>query len=260
MRTLTINKASKLRLMVYGKAGSGKTYFCGTAGLDDRTSPVLHIDMGGNPESLVKLPVSPNTTVVQLDKLEDLDTIYAWLAANQPLDQGFGKKYQIEVPFKTVIFDGFTDMQRQSFDIVMGQDKNERFTALYPKREFSHYYFVLQQTTHMLSLLRKLDLHIIITALEHSDQRNDSTRASDAYIYAEPLLDGQARDEVPGYTLGVMRVINRNVDLVLANQLKARYSIGSFKPSKFQYAKDQHGLTMLEYGDPTITAILNAKE
>jgi len=257
MKVITIQPAKKLRLMIYGKPGSGKTYLCGTAGLDIRTSPVLHIDLAGNPESMSKLPTKPNTTIFQPDKLEDLDTIYDWLAADQPLDKHLAKKYQLTERFNTVIFDGFTDIQRQSFDMVMGiTAETSKFTQVYPKRTYHHYNFVLQQTIHMIDLLRKLNLHIIVTALEHTKNIMEGDKIINTY--ASPMLDGEGKREVPGYTLGVIRMVPKATDPVVANQQKAKYTIGSFEHTTTQYGKDQHGLTKLVYGDPTITTILDA--
>ena len=256
MKKLQLAKANKLRLMIYGKPGSGKTTLCGTAGLDDRTMPVLHIDLGGNPEALAKMPKLPNVTVLQPDRLEDLNDVYDWLTADQPLDKHLAKKYDLTQQYKTVIFDGFTDMQRQSFDMIMGKTDAPFFTS-YPRREFKEYYFVLQQTVHMIAKLRELDtIHIIVTALEHSKTLGDSTVS---WTYASPMLDGEAKREVPGYALTVMRMRPVTaVDPSIVKRLGARYTIGSVFEDRYQYGKDQAGVNFDYLADPTITKILDS--
>lgn len=261
MKLVPIALAEYLRMLVYGKPGSGKTTFCASLGLDDRTSPVLHIDCGGNPEVVGNRKVfstTPNVTILQPDKLDELNAIYDWLEAGQP-NQASLAKWGLTPGYKTVVFDGFTDIQRQSFDRAMSME-SAAFYANYPKREFKHYGFVLQQLLHMISELRKLKLHVIVTTLEHTKTLYEVPgEMSTVYNYYSPMLDGEGKRELPGYVLSVMRMQPKPaIDPALAKRLEVKHTLGSFEHNKYQYGKDQFGFPQVNYADPTITKLLDS--
>lgn len=262
MKKLMITQASKLKGFIYAKPGGGKTHFCSSAGLDDRTAPVLHIDVAGNPITLHKaLKKNALIDVLQPEKVEELDAIYDWLVAGQPLGTHASKKYDLNQQYKTIVFDGITGMQRESFNILLGAQQH-KLTEYFTKREYKHYNAVLQQSIHMAKSLYALDMHVLVTAQDHSTTRYMMPGdLSTAYEYHHPLLDGEAKTEFPGYALFVMRLIPVAVDPVVAKQLKAVYNFGSTQHNKYQYGKDQMGFNLdTGMGDPTVTKLLDLLE
>lgn len=262
MRKLVITQQSKLKGFIYAKPGGGKTHFCGSAGLDERTAPVLYIDVGGNPITLHKaLKKNAQIDVLQPDKLDELDAVHDWLVADQPMGTHLSKKYDLTRRYNTIVFDGITAIQRESFNTQLGAERH-KFTEYFAKREYKHYGAVLQQSIHMAKLMYALDMHVLVTAQDHSTTRYFMPGdLSTAYEYHHPLLDGEAKTEFPGYALFVMRLVPVAVDPVTAKRCNAIYNFGSTEHNKFQYGKDQMGFNLgAGMGDPTITKLLDLLE
>lgn len=271
MQTVKVDPRSKLRILAYGKPGSGKTTFAASAALDPRTSPVLWIDAGGNPISIAHTvsraggdPFNvDNVSVVRLDRIEELETVYAWIANGQNMADQFAVALGAKAPFKTLVFDGFTHVQRMSFDGVMNT-AGLMPGRVPPRAEWSHFRSVLGQMIVIASKFYTLPLHIIATALEDSDRKyvipgDDRT----AYDYAQPLFQGQTRDELPSWALNVGRMVHagafdkadlaRRFGNAAAN---AATTVMQFERTRLVDAKNQHNVA--DYWiDPTVTAILD---
>lgn len=264
MQKLKLSKAStKLRLLAYGNPGSGKTTLVGSAALDERTSPVLHIDASGNPESLLDQPTLPD--FIRLDKLAELNPIYAWLAAGMPAEHKLVTNYGLRTDYKTVVFDGITAIQRKSFEASMGT------TEIGPgdlgrKPTWDDYYSVLAQMLKVATYFyQTLNMHVLITALEHSETRYRVPGDKDsAYKYADVALQGRSQEELPGEALAVMRLTHvTQADQGLVKRLKAEqqvkreYSLAQLLPNLTAYAKDQHHFGREYILNPTVTLLLD---
>jgi hypothetical protein len=122
MKRVNITQSKYIKKLIYGYPGSGKTHLCGTYALDERTSPVLHIDCGGNPETLGKFEHIPD--VVRLEKISELNAIHDWLVKKQPKDHPMVTQMGLTPGYKTLNFDGISDGQRYSFDAVMATSRS----------------------------------------------------------------------------------------------------------------------------------------
>jgi hypothetical protein len=267
MRKVTLSARSPLRLLVYGKPGKGKTRFAGTAATDERSAPVLWVDAGGNPITLTHLGLKaddPRVTLLAIEKLSDLAEIYNWLrgtngAPAQDPRHIYALENGLKPPYRTLVFDGITHMQRLSFDAIMKtEDLSPGLTP--PKPEWGHYRSVLGQMIGIASKFYTLRMHVIVTALEHPEMRflvpGDNQTA---YTYYEPLLAGQSVDEFPGWALNVGRMALASTypeQVITANNARDAYSMLQFQATRYVDAKDQHNFGPY-HADPSVKKLLD---
>lgn len=256
-RRVDLSESIYLKILVYGQAGSTKTRTAGTACLDERTTPVLWLDQGGNPMSLRSYKVLPD--IVQITKLEDYNPIYEWLATGQPKDspvvQALG--LQTKTPYKTVVVDGLTGTQRLSFGVVTG-NTNPRPGSHPPSVEIQHFNKVLSQMTQFgNAFFYNLPMHVIMTALEaeKQDQRTGSLKYG-------PLLWGQSAGELPGQALAVARMmhferVDNQMKMALKEVPEKVDSVAVFIPGTNYVAKDQYGGLPGVMYNPTVTKMLD---
>lgn len=270
MQIVDLNTPEKLAILPYGKPGSGKTTLLGTACDDDRSFPVLHVDVSGNPETLAKRK-GRKPYVIRLQKLKELNAIFDWFAKGQPDNHPMCDKMGCTPGYKTLCFDGITAIQRKSFAIVLGQELEPGDVPL--KAEWPTYAAVLRQmlviATSFLQELRSV--HVIVSCLEHEDTRYGQPGvAATAYKYFEPGLQGQAATELPGEALAVMRLAHRStmapeiIKGLERAETPVRFTVAQLSENRTAYGKDQHHLgghrinDTVYLADPTIPMLLDA--
>lgn len=256
MKRINISQSKYIKTMPYGYPGSGKTHLCGTFALDERTAPVLHIDCGGNPETLGKFEAVGD--VLRIDKFAELNAVIDWFQKGQPAQHPLAVQMEIQPGYKTLIFDGISDLQRYSFDAVMATEGNAP-ASISRAAEWSDYRGVLSQMTKVAKAIYALEMHIVITAWERAEVDADT-----GAIRYRPFLQGQSIDTVPGYALSIGRMINpARADGAIAKLLKdnpTAKSIIIFQPTKSYDAKDQNGFNVNAMLDPTATKLLDLIE
>jgi hypothetical protein len=262
MKRVAVTRNTLLRTLFYGKPGSTKTTLAASAGFDERSAPVLWLDAGGNPISIAhqqaKMGRRFDGDVLQLESVNDLQEIYRWLANGQAERDPFRAMHDLRTGYKSLVFDGITHVQRQSFDQVLGAT-NLLPGAMPPLAQWPAYRQVLGQMILIASKFYTLPMHVIVTALEHEDLRPVSPTSTELYRYIEPMLSGQSVEEFPGWALSVGRVAQTStVDPMVVRALKAEdsFAIVQFRPTRYVNAKDQHRFG--DYiADPTISKLLD---
>lgn len=258
-RRVQLKEEVFLRALFYGDPGSTKTRTTGSAALDERLSPVLYLNASGNPISIRDYEKQPD--IVDMEKLPDFNAPYDWLVGGQKPDHVFPKTMGLErAPYKTVIIDQLTDVQRMAFRVVLGAQSVG--PGDFPvKREWAHYNKVLYQMTNFAKLYFSLPMHVIMTALETA-KTNEET-GSVKYM---PSLEGTSIHEVPGYALLVGRLVPAQTmrpalykAVVKANDdVEPDYSVVFFKPSSRFLAKNQYGNELGDFlVDPSMTDIID---
>lgn len=275
METVNLSLENQfLRLMIYGKAGSGKTTLTATAELDQRLAPVLHIDAGGNPISVIKTGAQPK--IIRMTKLADLNFIYDWLVKGQPEAHPMVQEVGCVPGYKTIVLDGLTRIQFMSFGVAMGNTEIPPGT-MPSKPEWDHYGRVLLNMTNAFTKFYELKMHVMITALEDAErQLYDPDKAklkttemddSDYYYQAMPAIDGKSLGRVTGMAESVIRMAAKHkVEPSLVKQLEkvlnkpVRHCVAQFKETRSAYAKDQHGFGVSYMADPTCTQLMDLLE
>lgn len=260
MKRIKANQVHYLKLCPYGQPGSGKTRFAGTAALDSRTSPVLWLNVSGNPLSIRDYPKQPD--ILDIEELTDVNDVYDWLEAGQKPTSPIVAKYDLTPGYKTLVIDGITDVQREILTMVAGNQKTKP-GSLPRSRELQHYNPSLDQMVmfakYFFTKLRKM--HIIITALEREETDKDTDKK-----YYRPLLLGQAAGEVAGYAYTVMRMVPPDrIDRAAKKKVGSdnvdrptTESIALLRGTSSYYAKDQHGTGLEFMVNPTVTMFLDA--
>lgn len=256
MKAIETTASIFLKMLVYGQPGSTKTRTVGSAALDARTAPALLLDIGGNPLSL--RDYRPGPKVLQIDEIKDFNMVYAWLKAGQPANHPMVTMYKCMPGYKTVIIDGVTDLQRYSVAQVTG---NQRVGPgdIPTSTQIQHHGQVLAQMTNLARAFFKLDMNVLVTALEKE------TQDANGQLMYSPLMTGQVAGEVAGYAYTVMRLVHRaRVAKNEARSLKIledptdqTVAVGYIQPSGKTVAKDQSGIGVPYIIDPSVTKILD---
>ena len=250
------SNATKLRLFVYGDPGSGKTTFLGTSAFDERCAPVLWLDAGGNPESIRRNKSLPS--ILQIESIADFSIIYDWLSKGQPEDHKLTNELGYhnllpEEPFKTLVLDGFTEVQRILMNEILGTHKKLPGAAL-GQLEIQQWGAVLRSMVHIISLFYKLPLHVAVTALESVHYESMSGKP----VFG-PMFQGQSRNEVPSFALafGRMMRLNKIPAKSRDKQWADTYSVLFFdEVGKFK-AKEQYGNFPASMPNPKMSQLLD---
>lgn len=250
------NNATKLRLFIYGDPGAGKTTFLGTAASDPRSAPVLWLDAGGNPESIRRNKELPS--ILHLESITDFNVVYDWIKKGQEREHLFAVELELnnllpDEPFKMLIIDGFTEVQRIMMNEILGAHKRPPGASL-GQMEIQQWGSVLRSMVHIVSLFYRLPIHVAVTALESVHYESMSGRP----VFG-PMFQGQSRSEVPSFSLALGRMMRIN-KIPKATQLKEwkdAYSVLFFdEVGKFK-AKEQYGGIPASMPNPTMSQLLD---
>ena len=249
----------KLKMLLYGLPGSGKTWLAASA-VDVYNT--LMLTAAGNPQSLRDWKEQPDTYVI--NELEDLNDFYSFFAQGQPKDAGMVERLKMSPPYECLIIDGLTELQRFTLSEVGGYDKlgpGKRGNQL----QIQQFNPVLEHTIRMASLFfgladpgAAIPVHVIITSLEWN--KLDLKSQTQSIL---PLIWGSANTEVAGYALAVGRI--RQGSAVPKKIMRTVPEATTDSPLVFwkpqprvPLNKDQYGGRLGDYlADPTVKKIAN---
>lgn len=249
------------RGLFYGPPGAGKTTLLGSALNDERCTPILWLNCGGNPESIRANKNIGLATVIEIEELTDLDQVYEWISLGQKPDALFVKncaKLGIELipPYKTVVLDQITQLQRMLCANIAGWTKKKIGDKL-PPMEIQHWGQALNVLVWASNLYFSLPVHVWFTAQE----RMEKDGPNDALLEFGPQLWGQGRVEVPSYALLVGRLVKRERIGSLVkkenNLTQDIYGACYFSYTERSQCKDQYTGFPAVMPDPTMTKIMD---
>jgi len=244
-----VSASPHLRILLYGVPGSTKTRTAATAALDERLAPALLLNAAGNPVAIRDYDPLPD--VINIEELKDVNAPYDWIIKGQKENHPFCKEFSLSPPYKTLIVDQLTDVQRMSFALVTGN--TNLAPGSHPTRSgFQQFGAVLGQMVNFTKLYFSLPIDVVMTCLEQA-KKNESTGA----INYSPLLWGQSNIEVPGYAYVVARLVHRSrlksrALRVMEDANAETTSVAFFVPSGTYIAKDQYGALGQWMVDPSI--------
>jgi len=245
-------EAQKLKQVVFGEPGSGKTWYLASGCLCPETTPTLILDYYGQAASLISNPEYAKALedgrllVWTLESYDDLTPVYNWLRAgklglNKKLDELAGGQFP-----KLVAIDSLTELQRREIIRRAGGNPDRWLTDV-PRPQIQDWGALLDQFSVLGRRFMDLDMHVILSCLEKVElDDQDRIHSSSARRVA---LQGQACVQVPAQALTVMR-------LTTVGRPKGAYTVGICTATGVSVVKDQTGRLPARIENPTVAKVL----
>lgn len=178
----------KLKMIVYGQPGVGKTSLLATAGLHKLTAPILLINIEGGMLSVADssvLGLKEPPDIVDLKGFKHLESIFWYLAKG-------------DHPYKSVGIDSLSELQMVNLESIVGQmiGKVGRSGA---RRESlddiwqEDYGTSTQQLRRVVRQFRDLPMHVFFSCHDSSSMDKDKNET------VHPALTPKLRSSVMGY-------------------------------------------------------------
>lgn len=269
-KLIDLDERRKIKALIYGSPGAGKTRLACSSCLVPEMSPVLYLHASGNPESIVSFRNQEGFTafpdMIEIEELHDVNAPYDWLYRGQPTNHPFPKHFGLEYggdnPYKTVIVDQITDIQEIAFRKLLRQGDRQP-GSFARKREWDDYNKVLYQSMEFADLFYGLKMHVILCAWEKAIDK-DKYPGSPAIV---PMMEGKAQVGVPGKANLVGRIqpveaISRTLlgqivkDLDQRGYMPPEHNVVFWRSNRQYLAKNQLSQKIGSYmPDPTMEEI-----
>lgn len=186
------DKLPYLNMMVYGDSGSGKTLLAGTAAYVQELCPILFIDVEGGTTTLshfkdsTDLDIIPDPEEERTLRWGDIQKIYNDL-------------YSGKHPYKTVVVDSLTEMQKLAMNTTLGSGAKMDIDATGNLPEFKDWHINTEQMRRMVRAFRDLPINTIFTALADEQVDPRTAKSDNPRIIKAPSFTKKLRLEMPAF-------------------------------------------------------------
>lgn len=200
----------RIKFMGYSPANSGKTYFLGTAGTDERTAPMFLIDFEGGTKTLSGMPGFHMLDEIS-DPMPSGTTVLAARARSwDDFNECFERVESGDEGFKSVGLDSLSEVHNFAIEAILSdaQDRGTRKPENADLVEQQDYGKALIQLRRLVREFRDLPLHFFCTAHD-----KEITHPREGMIQV-PNLYGKGATEIPGLleTVGYMAIMVADAD------------------------------------------------
>lgn len=185
---LTIRKPAEglpfLNMMVYGDSGVGKTLLAGGAAFVEELTPVLFLDVEGGTLTLNHFPDTADIDIVRMDTWSTVQKVYDDLYAGRH-------------PYKTVVVDSLSEMQKFAMKDVLGGGKS--IDAIGNLPEFRDWFINTEQMRRLVRAFRDLPVNTIFTALADEVPDPRTARSENPVMIRRPNFTKKLAAEIPAF-------------------------------------------------------------
>lgn len=231
-------QAAKIKQLVHGYSGVGKTTYAASANDDERSAPAILFDFEAGTLSVAH----KNIDVVRITDFKQFNELYPYLEANPD-------------GYKTAIFDSITEIQKLNMTGIVAAG-----VAANPSKDpdrplIDDWGKSIEQIRKLLRYFRDLPLHIVVVALsqEVRDER-------DGTIQTAPALPGKLSLELPGMfdIVGYMAAGEVTVGTAPNTQREfVRQMLLAPTPRYIAKWRDPRGISHEPMQNPTFSKILD---
>ncbi len=229
----------RLKFLIHGDPGVGKTFLCGTAADSPAMTPVLFVDTEGGTLTIRNKVDPEKLDIVRVTTYSDMVKLITWLRR--------GHKY------KTIIIDSLTEMQKAIMAEILkvGAVKDNKDPDIPEQRDWGKN---SERVRKIVRAFRDLpDVHVVFTTLsrEVKDERT-------GVITIKPALPGQLANDVPGF-IDIVGWVHVVVEETTKDKKKVKTLTRQvmFQPERNVIVKDRSDNLGIVMRNPTLGDIVD---
>lgn len=181
-----------LNAMIYGDSGSGKTLLSASAAFVPELAPVLFIDVEGGTHTISHFE---DTSAIDIVPDPESERTLRWTDIQKIYDELYNGRH----PYKTVVIDSLTEMQKLAMSHVLGNTGKMNFDAEGNLPQFKDWHINTEQMRRMVRAFRDLPMNTIFTALADEKADPRTANSENPRMIKNPSFTKKLAIEIPAF-------------------------------------------------------------